>query len=179
MDAVDLPALERLYADAPPFPNGVDGWLGRHWLTNAISSARPEVVAWVLSKGVEPNFTDDEGYSPLKSALEIEENSVAVTTSKVDITIAVIDLLLGAGARLNHRMTLDETALHAAVYRSSPRVVAHLLACGADPHAEDLEYEPGKPIDYVAYSRAPAAIKALLSEAMDQRSSGTRHRPLR
>lgn len=162
----DIPMLERIAAENPPFPLGQDEWLTRHWLTNAIHTGNLEAMAWVLSKGPDVHYVDDEGYTALKSVLEMETETTPVKIDKTARTIEMIDMLLEAGAHINQRMTLDETALHAAVYRSSPRVVAHLLAKGADPHAYDAEYQPQQPIHYVQYFKYRAEVEALLREAM-------------
>ncbi|SMY06599.1 ankyrin repeat domain-containing protein [Flavimaricola marinus] len=165
----DIAMLELIATENPPFPLGLDDLLSRQWLTNAIHTCNLDTIAWVLSKGPDVNYQDGEGYIPLKSALEVETESLPLKVNKSDLTIAIIDLLLAAGARINQRMTLDETVLHAAVFRSSPKVIAHLLACGADPHAEDAEHISGKPIDLVRYARAPKEVEALLKEAMRRR----------
>lgn len=153
----DVAALE-VMASQSGFPQGVDDFVGRHWLTNAIHTARLRSVGWVLSKGIDPNYTDDEGACPLKSALQMEQEtlvlrSVGIETpaEAADLTINLIDLLLNAGADINYRMTLDETALHVAAMWSSPRVVEHFLAQGADPFAWDAEYTPRQPIYYAKF----------------------------
>jgi len=56
----------------PPFPFGQDEGYTRAWLTHAIHAGHYEAFDWILNQGVEVNFCDDEGYSRLKSLLEME-----------------------------------------------------------------------------------------------------------
>ena len=148
----DLPQLEEL-TYLSPFPCGLDGWLGNHWLTSAIDTGNADAVAWVLSKGPRVDFIDG-GFTALKSALQTEKDwphssgrHGRTAEEAADVTIRLIDMLLAAGADINQRMGLDDTALHTAVLWSSPRVLRHLLACGADPFVWNSEYGPSRPID--------------------------------
>ena len=141
------------------FPHGVDGWLGRYWLTNAIDSACLAAVEWVLSKGVEVNYNDDEGFSPLKSALQVEVDchlrypEMTDPADRAALTISMIDALCAAGANVNFKMTIDNTALHTAATWSSVAVVRHLLKLGADPNAYDAEYTPRLPEYYAKFHK--------------------------
>ena len=165
----DLATLETLVGQGG-FPHGVDGWLGRRWLTNAIDAASVETVEWVLSKGVEVNYVDDEGFSALKSALQVEVDcayrhpEMTEPSEKAALTIAMIDALCAAGADVNHKMTLDDTVLHVAAAWSSVEVVRHLLKLGADPCAYDAEYTPETP-DYYARFHKRWDVHAVLEAA--------------
>lgn len=83
-----------------------------------------------------------------------------------DLTIRLIDMLLAAGADVNQKMTLDETALHTAASWSSPKVVRHLLAVGANPLAQDSDYGFDFPLGYAVHAKRPE-IAAILREAME------------
>lgn len=133
MLAGDLEKLEVL-TDLSPFPCASDGWSDMRWLTHAINSGNADAVIWVLSKGCDASYIKDDGNTPLKAVLQTEEdwphsgNPVITTTEKAaDLTIRLIDLLLAAGADINQRLSRDQTALHVAAVRSSPRLVRHLL----------------------------------------------------
>lgn len=128
--------LEELAAQGT-IPHGVDPWSERHWLTHAIASGKPQSIAWVLSKGVDVGYIDDQGFSALKSALQLEADCKRMhkTTPShaAAITIQIIDMLVAAGVDVNQRLPLNYVALHAAVAWSSICVIRHLLECGADP----------------------------------------------
>jgi len=168
----DIDELERL-AVGNTFPHGVDGWLGRRWLTNAIDAANAYSVEWVLSKGVDCNYVDDEGFSALKSALQVERGCKRSPNapSGAELTISLIDLLLGAGADVNARITLGYTALHAAASWSSVKVVQHLLARGADPSAIAYDYESIAPADLAKFHKrweVHSVLVAAMEKVSDQ-----------
>jgi hypothetical protein len=142
------------YAKAnPEFPDGVNKFIGRHWLTNAIDSGSVKSVEWVLSKGVEVNYFDDEGRSALMSAIEDESRK----------TTDVLELLLAAGADVRAMGTLDVTALHHAAYRGSLDAVKLLLEHGADPKAYDCDYTPETPIDCAKRAKRPEIVALMES----------------
>jgi ankyrin repeat protein len=85
------------------------------------------------------------------------------------LTIQMIDLLLAAGADINRAATLDETALHTAASWSSPAVIRHRIACGANPNAHDSDYTPHSPAENAKRAKRWEAA-AILREAMDSRS---------
>ncbi|MHA6263970.1 ankyrin repeat domain-containing protein [Arenibacterium sp. CAU 1754] len=162
-------------AKGSPFPCGTDGWLGRRWLTNAIDSHNPDAVAWVLSKNPQVNYVDEDGFTALKSILQVENDSKIVEKlndkDAASLTIKLIDMLLKAGAEINLTATLAETVLHTAAMWSSPSVVQHLLLCGADPLAWDDEYSPRQPADYAKLHKR-WEVHAILRDAMKQDPSG-------
>lgn len=173
MVAGDLTRLEAL-THLSPFPCATDGWIGRHWLTHAIDSGNPDAVAWVLSKGARADYVEDDGFTALKAALQTEvdwmhiSNPLACNADQAaDLTIRLIDLLLAAGVDVNQPMTLDVTALHMAAMWSSPRVLRHLLAAGADPLAQDSDYGCEYPVDYARHAKRPDNV-AVLREAMER-----------
>lgn len=162
----DIARLEEL-TDLSPFPCCTDGWLTRHWLTHAISSGSLASVEWVLSKKPEINYQDDEGFGALKSTLQIEQDHTPGIKDRTVHTLAILQMLVKAGADVNWCGTLDETPLHVAAAWSSPEVVEFLLKHGADPTARDSDYSLETPMD-VARRRGRTDILRLLQDAADR-----------
>lgn len=161
------------------FPSGSDDWLGLPWLTSAIHTGNPVSVAWVLKRGAKVNHVDDEGFTALMSALQVENDCQAryldqpkSAEEAAQLTIQLIELLLAAGAEINLAASLDETALHVAARWSSPTVVRYMLVRGANPCAYDREHIPHSPAD-CAKSARRWDVAAILREAMAQRSTET------
>lgn len=172
----DLEQLEDL-ARRSPFPKGTDAWLGRHWLTSAVHCANPLSLAWVLGQQPEINYVDDEGFTALMSALQVERDCMMThrnppksSEEAAALTIQLIDLLLAAGADINLRTRTDETALHCAASWSSPTVIRHLLSQGANPCVYDSDFTPCSPADNANFAKR-WDVAALLREAMEQRLS--------
>ncbi|WP_120500319.1 ankyrin repeat domain-containing protein [Roseovarius sp. EL26] len=148
----DTQFLEKLASESD-FPHGVDPWGEQRWLSNAISTGSTKSVEWVLSKGVEVNYVDDEGFTVLKTALQLEIDCKIWVYEKLEapeastLTIKMIDMLVNAGGDVNQCLSLDYTALHTAAAWSSVEVVRHLLSLSADPFATSLDYDGGRPVD--------------------------------
>jgi len=162
----DIAFLEERAVQDPDFPQGVDGFLGRHWLTNAIGSGNLESVEWFLNQDVDVNYQDDEGMSPLKSAIQHEHDDT-VMGREHSLSIDIVSLLLDAGADINARGILDVTPLHTAAAIGSVELVQFLLDNGADSLAMDSEYVPGYPVSYANKRNSPNVV-ALLKKHMDQ-----------
>ncbi len=152
----DIEFLEQYAQTNPNFPHGKDDFVGRYWLTNAIDLGSVETVQWFLDQGCEVNYQDDEGYSPLQSAIERDEDS-----------LNIIERLVQAGADINAKGTLNLTPLHAAAVHGSPEVLQYLLDLGADPFAWDTDYTPSQPIDFANQNPDNAAV---LRDHMDKLS---------
>jgi len=131
----NLQRLEVISATTSGFPAGKDEFLSRPWLTNAVESGAPETVRWMLDRGVDPNYFDDEGYSPLTSAIARNDEKAA----------CLVGILLDAGAEVNASDLIGRTPLHAAALHGSDEVVRLLLERGADPTLNDIESVPGQP----------------------------------
>src|SRR5688572_521907 len=99
--------LEAATQEVEGFPHGVDSLLGRRWIINALDSGAKETVLWMLSKGVELNFADEEGRTPLHSALERERPD----------RYEILEDLLRAGAPINIRGVNGWTPAHMAAAR--------------------------------------------------------------
>ena len=156
LEKFDLPFLERYKASVPNFPHCVDHFIGRRWLINAIYYGSLDSVRWVLDQGVEIEYYDDEGISPLAAAINKEAPD----------SVDVVALLLDRGANVNAKGTLDVTPLHIAAANGSSTVVQILLDRGADPWAFDSDYTPMLPINW-ANSKKGCEIGILLRAAMD------------
>ena len=117
---IDL--LEEALQIVEGFPDGVDGFVGRNWITNAIDSGSLESVKWILSKGVDLSFRDPEGYTPLLSAMD------RGLPGKYEI----IQLLINHGAPINRKGINDWTPLHLAAVREDLEALQILLKNGAD-----------------------------------------------
>lgn len=152
LEAGDVERLEEL-THLSSFPCGLDGWHGQHWLTTAIHTGNLTSVAWVLGRKPDVTYIEADGFTALQSALQMEMDCKLPPDEAAAFTIRLIDMLLDAGADINQRMTLDVTLLHVAAEWSSPAVVAHLLARGADPHAVSHDYTPRTPAGQAAFRR--------------------------
>ena len=127
--------LEVIAATTTGFPSGKDGFLSRPWLTSAVESGHPDAVRWMLDRGVNPNFFDDAGASPLTSAIVREDDHAA----------GLVALLLDGGARVNAADLAGRTPLHVAATHGSDEVVRLLLERGANPTVYDAEPVPRTP----------------------------------
>ena len=104
------------------FPTGVDDFIHRHWITNSIDCGSLESVKWVLSKEVDLSFCDDEGYTPILSAIDRE------LPGKYEI----IQLLINNGAPINKKGINDWTPLHMSAAREDVEALKILVKNGAD-----------------------------------------------
>ena len=164
LEESDIKFLEDYAKLHPNFPHSTDDWLERHWLTNAIDCGSVASIRWILDQGVDANYNDDEGFSPLKSVLQREYDSKNREWGQSD-AVEIIDMLLAAGADINAKGTLDVTALHNAAAWGSAKMVRHLLDRGANPDAMDRDFVPGNPLSYVNKRKHPE-IAALLESHM-------------
>ena len=114
--------LEAEAARMPAFPDGVDDYLGRRWIINAIDAQSTATLEWMLAKGVDLEFKDDEGYTPLHIAID----------SKGANHLEVLKLLLEAGAPVNLKGINDWTPAHMAVARDDVEALKLLVKFGAN-----------------------------------------------
>ncbi len=114
--------LEELAGEIADFPMGVDSFIHRRWIINAIDMGSVGSIAWMLSKGIDLNFRDDDGYTALHSALE---RSVADRHH-------VLRLLLAAGAPVNRNGIHGYTPAHFAAAKGDVEALRLLIDHGAD-----------------------------------------------
>jgi len=106
----------------PEFPGGADSYVGRRWIINAIDCGSTLCINWMLQKGVDLDFRDEEGYTPLHSAIE----------RSADDRHEVLKLLLQAGAPINLKGINDWTPAHMAAAKDDIDALRILVQHGAD-----------------------------------------------
>ena len=118
----NIPLLEEAREIIDDFPNGVDPFIQRHWITNAIDVGSLTSIKWILSNGVDLTFRDEEGFTPLLSAIDREQPD----------KYEVLQLLIDGGAPIDRKGTNDWTPLHMAAVREDIEAMKVLLRNGAD-----------------------------------------------
>ena len=114
--------LEELSALEDSFPRGCDGFIGRRWIINAIDCGALKSVQWILQHDVELQFRDEEGYTPVLSAIERVKGD----------RYEVLRLVLSAGADVNGKGINDYTPAHLAALRDDVEALRILVQFGAD-----------------------------------------------
>lgn len=124
-------ALAALESELESFPHGVDPALERRWLTNGIHCEALDAVAWMIQRKVDLSYVDDEGFTPIASALQIEDEAVRHT---------MLRMLLQAGASHDSMGGNMWTAAHSAALNGDVEALRILAEFGADLCAatEDL-----------------------------------------
>ena len=117
-----LEELEQLAAEMAGFPDGVDPYLGRRWIVNAIGSGSALAVRWMLGRQVSLAFRDDEGYSPLHCVID----------RRCEDRYELLKALLDAGAPPDLKGINDWTPTHLAAARDDVRALQILVEHGAD-----------------------------------------------
>ena len=124
--AGDIPALDSLCKTLPDFPHGVDSWVGRRWIINAIDSHSSAAVNWMIGKGVPLVFRDEEGRNVLQACLEhFEEHKVVHMHD-------IMRALIAAGADVDLKGLNDWTPLHFAIACCDIDSIRILLESSAD-----------------------------------------------
>ena len=118
-DVADFEQLGKLIEN---FPHGVDSYIGRHWIINAIDCGSLTAVNWMLSRKIDLAFRDEEGYTALLAALDRRK------TEKYDVLVALLD----AGAPINARGINDFTPAHLSAVRNDVEALRILASYGAD-----------------------------------------------
>lgn len=104
------------------FPDGIDAFIGRRWITNAVDCGSVASVRWILTRNVDLRFQDGEGYTVLHSALD----------RKGPERYELLEVLLNAGAEVNAKGINDWTPAHMAAVREDVDALRQLMKYGAD-----------------------------------------------
>lgn len=104
------------------FPNGIDDFIGRRWIINAIDCGSRASIEWMLSRGVDLLFEDEEGYTVLHAAID----------RSLSDKHEIIESLLKHGASINAYGINDWTPAHMAVARNDLETLRLLVQFGAD-----------------------------------------------
>ena len=118
----NISEFEKLKVDIAEFPYGEDAFSGRYWIINAIDCGSMKSIKWMLKKGVNLDFRDDEGCTPILSAIDRDK----------DDRLEIIRLLIEYGAPLNKKGFNDYTPLHLAAARDDVTILKILVEAGAD-----------------------------------------------
>ena len=116
------PDLDALAREWDHFPDGVDPYMGTRWIQHAIGSGSAESVDWMIARGVELDFCDGGGYTPVHSVLERAH----------DDRLELLDRLLRAGAPVNRKGFNDWTPAHKAAASDDVDALRVLVRHGAD-----------------------------------------------
>jgi ankyrin repeat protein len=126
-----LHELEGLALSAAPFPHGVDPFLERHWITNAINAHALTSIRWMLSKAVDVSFMDEEGHTVLFDVLDCNNGAMRYE---------MLEELLKAGSPPNKLGHANETAAQRAAWSGDLEALKLLQKYGANlsQETEDL-----------------------------------------
>ncbi len=123
----DVSSIERLLKD------GIDvdakDYDGETPLSSAASFGHLKSVRFLLSKGANPNITNDSGDTALLSVGLISDNT--------EDDIEIIRLLIKAGADIDFEDSNGSTALHSAVFFGRAYLVKALLDNGENTEIKD------------------------------------------
>jgi len=124
----------------------------RGW-SKAIRQDRVEILGLFMREGLDMNNEDQNGMTPLVTAVIREETEI-------------IELLRANGAQIDHRNDLyGFTALHYAARFGKRKSAEALIAHGADIAAKDKwDYQP---IHWAAYHDRPEIIELLIAKGAD------------
>jgi ankyrin repeat protein len=153
MKSGDVTQLEELAALDESFPDGVDSFIGRHWILTALDVAPLRTIDWMLSRGVDLTFRDDEGYTPLLAAIE----------SRRPDRVELLGRLLAAGAPVNKKGINDWTPAHMAAARDDVEVLKVLVAAGADLSIRTDIDECATPLEEAKSLRSAKAVAYLMT----------------
>nr|WP_315465691.1 ankyrin repeat domain-containing protein [uncultured Rhodoferax sp.] len=133
------------------FPDGVDEFLGRRWITNAIDCGSVASVRWMLARKVDLRFRDNEGYTVLHSALDREGPE----------GYELLELLLDAGADVNAKGVNDWTPAHMAAVREDLEALRILVKNGADLAIRTNIDSYATPLEEARHLKKLAAVEFL------------------
>ncbi|KAI1720125.1 ankyrin repeats (3 copies) domain-containing protein [Ditylenchus destructor] len=120
-----------------------------------ISNRNAEKVEKMCSQGLDPNFHDSQGDTPLTLASGIPNNR--------DVLVQ----LVGGGAHLDFRNSEGQTGMHKAAFLSITDNVKTLLELGASPNYKDPIGLTPLYYNMLTADSSPEVAEMLLSEAAD------------
>jgi ankyrin repeat protein len=112
--------------------------LGRVPLDYAIQGQHVEVISYLLSCGVDVNYTGEIKFTR-STMLEwaISEITLSKGNAVIETSKNILEILLKAGGIPNQKCVAGSTVLHLAVTRKLKSIVELLLSYGADPCIRD------------------------------------------
>lgn len=116
---------------------------------------RPEVARLLIERGADPSIAS-------KNKLRVTPLHSAVATDAAPVDMAIVRMLLEAGAPVNVPHLGGGTPLHTAAYVGDAEVVRMMLDRGADP---TLRTDDGKTAVDVARERGHTEIAGMLERA--------------
>ena len=129
--------LEALAREIEGFPDGPDPYMGHRWILHAIATGSAESIRWMVARGVELDFLESDGYTPVHSVLERAR----------DDRLELLDLLLRAGAPVNRKGVNDWTPAHKAAASDDVAALRVLVEHGADLSIRTVIDECATPLE--------------------------------
>jgi ankyrin repeat protein len=135
------------------FPHGTDAIVQRRWIINAAGGGSKSCVAWMIAKGVDLDFCDDEGYTPVHAVLERTDAD----------RNPILELLLDGGAPINRKGVNDWTPAHMAAARDDVEALRILVRHGADLSIRTAIDDYATPVEEARHLGMTNAVKYLES----------------
>lgn len=126
-------------------------------LMTAVSGNSTQLVKFFLQQNADPNVDVDDGYTCLLTAIESDN----------DESIAVVQLLLAAGADIHAIGTNGWTPLHMAAARGHVKKCRLLIDAGADVNKRKEIDASETPLMEAAFSGQPETTRLLLEFGAD------------